>query len=96
VWVTTSVDVLPVEALMCAVVYDVQHPLAVRRGWQDESRVCRDKALKVVSLASRRINTVAVGPYIFAIVLTSVSAFGMDSSSSRSSSLAEAGLPSAI
>ena len=40
VWVMNSVDVLPVEALMCAVVYDVHQPLAVRRGWQDESS-CR-------------------------------------------------------
>jgi len=28
VWVTNSVDVLPVEALMCAVVYDVHQPIA--------------------------------------------------------------------
>jgi hypothetical protein len=31
VWVTNSVDVLPVEALMRAVVYDVHRPLAVGR-----------------------------------------------------------------
>ena len=37
VWVTNSVDVLALEALMCAVVYDVHQPLAVRREWQDES-----------------------------------------------------------
>jgi hypothetical protein len=36
VWVTNSVDVLPVEALMRAVVYDAHQPLAVCRGWQDE------------------------------------------------------------